>query len=67
MCNNQAYYFNLYLKEIIMDLSNPTFWLAVLSTWITGALLTRLYLKKRSELKTRKVPVRIRVRGRRRD
>ena len=49
-----------------MDLSNPAFWLAVLSTWATGAFLTRLYLKKRSELKARKVPVRIRVRNRRR-
>jgi hypothetical protein len=49
-----------------MDLSNPAFWLTVLSTWATGALLTRLYLKKRSELKAKKAPVRIRVRNRRR-
>jgi hypothetical protein len=48
-----------------MALSNPNLWLVVLSTWATGAILMRLLLKKRSEMKAKKVPVRIRVRSRR--
>ncbi len=47
-----------------MILSNPTFWLMVIPTWVTGAVLARFYLKKRGELKAKKVPVRIRVRNR---
>ncbi len=45
-----------------MMLSNPAFWLMVLPVWVTGVVLARVYLKKRSELKTKKVPVPIRVR-----
>lgn len=48
-----------------MELSNPNFWLIAIPTWATGAYLLRLLLKKRSELKAKKVPVRIRVRNRR--
>jgi hypothetical protein len=48
-----------------MALSNPNFWLVVLPTWATGALLLQLLRKKRNELKAKKVPVRIRVRSRR--
>ena len=48
-----------------MELSNPTFWLMVVSTWATGAVFVRLYFKKRNEKQAKKVPVRIRVRDRR--
>ena len=48
-----------------MALSNPNFWLVVLPTWATGALLLRILIKKHNELKAKKVPVRVRVRSRR--
>lgn len=48
-----------------MILSNPNFWLAVIPTWVTGALLLRLLIKKRNELKAKKKPIRIRVRSHR--
>lgn len=47
-----------------MAMSNPNLWLLAIPTWATGALLMRLYLKKRNELKAKKQPVRIRVRSR---
>lgn len=48
-----------------MALSNPNFWLVLLPTWATGAILLRLLLNKRSEMKAKKVPVRVRVHNRR--
>jgi len=65
ICKNHTYinFYQLY-KEIVMALSNPNLWLVVLPTWVTGAILLRLLLKKRSELKVKKVPVRVRVRSR---
>ena len=65
ICKNHTKLFLQQLKkEIFMALSNLNFWLIVLPTWATGAFLLRLYLKKRSELKAKKVPIRVRVRGR---
>jgi hypothetical protein len=48
-----------------MALSNPNFWLVVLPTWATGALLMRILIKKHTELKAKKAPVLVRVRSRR--
>ena len=42
-----------------MTLSNPNFWLVLLPTWATGTILLRLMLKKRNEMKAKKVPVRV--------
>jgi hypothetical protein len=49
-----------------MVLSNPAMWFAIFSTWATGAVFARLYLKKRVEKNSKKQPVPIRVRSRNR-
>lgn len=46
-----------------MALSNSNFWLVLLPTWVTGAFLLRLLLKKQSEMRAKKVPVPVRVRS----
>ena len=48
-----------------MALSNPNFWLVVLPTWATGALLLRILIKKYNEQKAKKALIRVRVRSRR--
>jgi hypothetical protein len=56
---------NFHTKEKIMVLSDPTFWLILLPTGVTGIFLLR-QAKRLAEEKARKAPVPIRIQRQRR-